>query len=111
MSENGTAPLFEITGGRAEEQPGPNEQAARTMIAARVAAGLLDDELFAAEIAAVITEARDVDQSQGIGRPSGRAQLYATYHDALATIPRPEIVAAASDLERALEVIQGGTAA
>ena len=103
MTPNRDEPLFIMP-----EKPrtiGPNEHAVRTMIDARIAAGIIDPDLWAAEIAAAITEARDVDQSQGIGRPSGRAALYGSYHDALDKLPRPETITSTDRLTQVLEVI------
>lgn len=85
---------------------GPVESAVRSEIDHKRLAGVLDDS-FSGWCALAIQTAFDIDNSAGIGRPSGRAMLYATLNDILANLPQPETVVT-TELDKALEAIFNG---
>lgn len=82
---------------------GPVEEAVRKELDSKRASGLISDA-FAGWEALAIRAARDVDQSAGIGAPSGRAKLLEVANSILENLPQPE-VAQTSDLDRVLETI------
>lgn len=84
---------------------GPVEVGVRKEIENKRAAGLIDDS-FAGWEALAIRAARDVDQSAGIGAPSGRAKLLEVLNQILANLPQQETTQT-TDLDRALEAILG----
>lgn len=92
----------------APEEPDPDhrgsvEVAVRKEIESKRRTGLINDS-FAGWEALAIRAARDVDQSAGIGAPSGRAKLLEVANSILENLPQPE-VAQTTDLDRALEAI------
>ena len=82
---------------------GPVEQAVRKELEQKRGTGLITDA-FAGWEALAIRAARDVDQSAGIGAPSGRAKLLEVANSILENLPQPE-VAQTSDLDRVLATI------
>ncbi len=100
-----TTPLFDLP------RPASNdlERAVTAELRDKVAAGIIDANLYAGQIAQAVMLAREIDESRGIGRPSGRAQLHDVLRRLLAELPQPEIVAS-SELDRVLEAIQAGAA-
>jgi hypothetical protein len=60
----------------------------------------------AGAVALALRAARDVDQSEGKGAPSGRANLLRSAKEILEMLPGPEI-ATGQDFEAALAAIQG----
>lgn len=104
---NGQESLF---GPPARTGPGPIEDAVRAELERKVADGLMDERLYAGQIAQALTLAREVDATVGVGRPSGRAQIHDVLHRLLFDLPQPEQAATSSDLDRVLEAIitEGG---
>lgn len=64
------------------------EQATKIMVESRRAAGVLTD-LDDALVALALSTAQKLDQTVGIGRPSGRAKLLAAMSDILDQLPAP----------------------
>ena len=100
---NGQNMLF---GTPAPQGPGVIEAAVRAEIDRKIRDGIMDEHLYAGQIAKAVTLAREVDATVGIGRPSGRAQIHDVLHRLLFDMPQPERVATSSDLDRVLEAIQ-----
>ena len=100
---NGQNMLF---GAPAPQGQGVIEAAVRDEIARKIRDGIMDEQLYAGQIAQAVTLAREVDATVGIGRPSGRAQIHDVLHRLLFDMPQPERVATSSDLDRVLEAIQ-----
>lgn len=92
--------LFDVT-----FPEGDLEKAVSRELDQKVAAGILDADLFAGQIAQAKLLAREVDRSAGIGRPSGRAQLHDVLRRLLAELPAPEVAPQSSELERVLAAI------
>ena len=88
---------------------GPIATAVRLELERKIAAGIMDRELYAGQIAQALTLAAEVDATVGIGRPSGRAQIHDVLHRLLFDLPQPEQAATTSELDRALEAILGGS--
>lgn len=108
MARNEPAPLFEIARETPTQEDGPMVEAVRRTVDARIEAGLLDADLYAAEIAAALGQALRLDNADPRTKLYAYSQGYETISKLLAELPRPEVSAGASDLERALAVIQGG---
>ncbi|WP_165217249.1 hypothetical protein [Schaalia sp. ZJ1691] len=105
MEKDETTPLF-ILAPRDHGEPGPLESAVHRELTAKISAGIIDEEIYAGQITQALTLAREADDSIGVGRPSGRAQMHDTLHRLLLDLPQPE-VQSSSDLDRVLEVVQG----
>jgi hypothetical protein len=111
MSGPDTGTLFGLPGPKRSE--GTQVLQLRRAIEARVAAGLLDADLYAAEIALAL------DAALALDNPLPGTKLYALtearngYLNILDRLPRPaESSGSVTELERALSVIQGtGSAA
>lgn len=82
---------------------GPVEKAVRTELDSKRASGIITDAHAGWE-ALAIRAARDVDQSAGIGAPSGRAKLLEVANSILENLPQPEVTST-SDLDRVLATI------
>lgn len=104
MERTETPPLF-ILAPRTPGEMGPLEAAVRRELDAKITAGILDEEIYAGQITQALMLAREADDSIGVGRPSGRAQMHDTLHRLLTDLPQPEAVRS-SDLDRVLEAIQ-----
>lgn len=89
----------------APRRDGPIATAVRAELDRKIAAGIMDEELYAGQIAQALTLAAEVDATVGIGRPSGRAQIHDVLHRLLFDLPQPERTATTTDLDRALDVI------
>jgi hypothetical protein len=89
---------------------GPIATAVRAELDRKIAAGIMDEELYAGQIAQALTLAAEVDATVGIGRPSGRAQIHDVLHRLLFDLPQPERAVSSTDLDRALEAILEGDA-
>ena len=94
----------------APRQDGPIATAVREELERKIAAGIMDRELYAGQIAQALTLAAEVDATVGVGRPSGRAQIHDVLHRLLFDLPQPEQTSNSSELDRALEVILSGEA-
>lgn len=91
-------------------QDGPIATAVRAELDRKIAAGIMDADLYAGQIAQALTLAAEVDATVGVGRPSGRAQIHDVLHRLLFDLPQPERAATTSELDRALEAILGPAA-
>lgn len=92
-------------------RPGHQVAQLRRTIEARVVAGLLEPDLYAAEIALALDAALALDNPTPGTKTYAVAEARAGYLNILDRIPRPaESSGSTSDLERALTVIQGGAA-
>lgn len=89
----------------ARSGPGAIETAVRAELERKIADGLMDEHLYAGQIAQAITLAREVDATVGVGRPSGRAQIHDVLHRLLFDLPQPERITSSSELDRALSLI------
>lgn len=100
---NGQQPLWDRP---APSQDGPIATAVRAEIEHKIDAGIMDRDLYAAQIAQALTLAAEVDATVGVGRPSGRAQIHDVLHRLLFDMPQPERTATSSDLDRVLDAIR-----
>lgn len=91
---------------RGSGEPGPVETGVRGQIQAMRSERLLTP-MHDGRVALAIRAARDVDQSEGIGAPSGRAKLLEVLDGILAGLPEVE-VSAPGLLEDILEAILDG---
>lgn len=66
-------------------------------------------DAHAAWEAHALSTARDIDRSEGQGRPSGRAALRDSFTKILEGIPQPEVTQT-SELDKVLHAIMGGSA-
>lgn len=105
MATKNTSALFDSPAPAAPSGPGPVELAVQKEIEHKIADGILDGTLYAGQIAQLLAAARELDESRGVGRPSGRAQFHDVVHRMLMDLPQPEKAATSSDLDRALEAI------
>lgn len=105
MSTKNTSALFDAPAPAAPSGSGPVELAVQKEIERKIADGILDAALFAGQIAQLLAAARELDESRGVGRPSGRAQFHDVVHRMLMDLPQPEKAAPSSDLDRVLEAI------
>lgn len=64
-------------------------------------------DAHAAWEAHALSTARDIDRSEGQGRPSGRAALRDSFTKILEGIPQPEVTQT-SELDKAIAAIMGG---
>lgn len=104
---NGQAPLWERP---TPPSDGPIATAVRAEIDRKIRDGIMDEHLYAGQIAQAMTLAAEVDATVGVGRPSGRAQIHDVLHRLLFDMPQPERVATSSDLDRVLDAIQNEAA-
>lgn len=89
-----------------EQEPGPVEVGVRAQIQAMQSDRLLTP-MHDGRVALAIRAARDVDQSEGIGAPSGRAKLLEVLNGILDGLPEVEVTAPGM-LEDVLEAILDG---
>ena len=66
-------------------------------------------DAHAAWEAHAIATGRDIDRSEGVGRPSGRAALRDSLTKILESMPQPEVTQT-SELDKVLHAIMGGSA-
>lgn len=83
--------------------PGPVEQGIAEQVEILKADGWITAH-HAGQVALAVRTARDVDQSQGRGAPSGRANLLRVMKEVLEMLPQPE-AAAGDALDKALVAI------
>lgn len=100
MNEQG-----KLFGPPAPSGPGAIETAVRAELERKIEDGLMDEHLYAGQIAQALTLAREVDSTVGVGRPSGRAQIHDVLHRLLFDLPKPEQTASSTDLDRTLAAI------
>lgn len=105
MNTKNTSALFDAPAPAAPNGPGPVELAVQKEIDRKIADGILDGALYAGQIAQLLAAARELDESRGVGRPSGRAQFHDVVHRMLMDLPQPEKAAPSSELDRVLAAI------
>lgn len=88
------------------KEPGPVELGITEQIEKLTADGWITGH-HAGQVALAVRAARDVDQSQGKGAPSGRANLLRVMKEILEMLPQPEQQTSGA-LDRALEAIMAG---
>lgn len=101
-------PLFEGFAPKPAEtlEAGPVEIGIGVQIEKLTADGWITGH-HAGQVALAVRAARDVDQSQGKGAPSGRANLLRVMKEILEMLPQPEQQTSGA-LDKALEAIMSG---
>lgn len=101
-----TAPgLFEISMKAKQNGEGDLESGVKAQIKELESQGVIRAE-HSGIVALAIRAAREADQSEGIGAPSGRAALLKTMNEILSSLPQPENTGGSSELDRVLEAIR-----